>query len=162
PWTAANPGICGTLRPSQRGRHRKGHRTGRRGQAEAPGSTEPGNEACGDSRRERPAPPGEHGRRSQRSTLEARRGGRRGRLDHGSSTPYQRRTTRLSGGGFVLLDYTDSADPSLVYLEGRTSGTFLEKPEEVDAYRNVFASLTESALTESQSSKLLKQLQKET
>jgi len=66
------------------------------------------------------------------------------------------------GGGFVLLDYTDSADPSLVYLEGRTSGTFLEKPEEVDAYRNVFASLTESALTESQSSKLLKQLQKET
>ncbi|WP_241485153.1 helix-turn-helix domain-containing protein [Nocardiopsis potens] len=66
------------------------------------------------------------------------------------------------GGGFVLLDYADSVDPSLVYLEGRTSGTFLEKPEEVDAYRNVFASLAESALSESQSGKLLKQLQKET
>jgi CRISPR-associated protein Cas6/Cse3/CasE subtype I-E len=32
------------------------------------------------------------------------------------------------GSDFVILDYADPLDPSLVYLEGRTSGTFLEKP----------------------------------
>ncbi|WDZ88922.1 DUF5753 domain-containing protein [Nocardiopsis sp. HUAS JQ3] len=66
------------------------------------------------------------------------------------------------GSGFVILDYADKSDPSLVYLEGRTRGTFLEQTEEVDDYRQVLASLMRSALSESESIKTLKQLLKET
>lgn len=65
------------------------------------------------------------------------------------------------GSGFVILDYADTSDPSLVYLEGRTGGTFLEKTEEVGDYRQVFASLMRSALSENESVKTLKRLLKE-
>ncbi len=65
------------------------------------------------------------------------------------------------GGGFVILDYADAADPSLVYLEGRTGGTFLEKPEELEDYRRVFASLMRSALSEEESIRSIKQFQEE-
>ena len=65
------------------------------------------------------------------------------------------------GSGFVILDYDDEPDPSLVYLEGRTGGTFLEKSEEVDDYRQVLTSLMRSALSETESIKTLKKLLKE-
>ncbi len=65
------------------------------------------------------------------------------------------------GSGFVILDYADELDPSLVYLEGRTGGTFLEKPEELDDYRRVFASLMRSALSETETLKALKKLLRE-
>ncbi|MEU3310954.1 DUF5753 domain-containing protein [Nocardiopsis sp. NPDC006832] len=65
------------------------------------------------------------------------------------------------GSGFVILDYADESDPSLVYLEGRTGGTFLEKKEEVDDYRQVLTSLMRSALSENESLKALKNLMKE-
>lgn len=60
------------------------------------------------------------------------------------------------GSGFVILGYADVSDPSLVYLEGRTGGTFLEKTEKVDDYRQVLASLMRSALSENESLKTLK------
>ncbi|WP_234402083.1 Scr1 family TA system antitoxin-like transcriptional regulator [Thermobifida halotolerans] len=62
------------------------------------------------------------------------------------------------GSGFVILDYADELDPSLVYLEGRTGGTFLEKPEELDDCRRVFASLVRSALSETEALKAPKKL----
>ncbi|WP_150252488.1 helix-turn-helix domain-containing protein [Nocardiopsis deserti] len=65
------------------------------------------------------------------------------------------------GSGFVILDYADESDPSLVYLEGRTRGTFLEQDEEVDDYRRVFASLMRSALSENESAKTFKRVLKE-
>ncbi|WP_026117044.1 DUF5753 domain-containing protein [Nocardiopsis valliformis] len=65
------------------------------------------------------------------------------------------------GSGFVILDYADESDPSLVYLEGRTGGTFLEKNHEVNDYRQVLASLMRSALSEHESLKTLKTLLKE-
>lgn len=65
------------------------------------------------------------------------------------------------GSGFVILDYADNSDPSLVYLEGRTGGTFLETTEEVEDYRQVLASLMRSALSENESIKTLKKLVKE-
>ena len=65
------------------------------------------------------------------------------------------------GSGFVILDYADESDPSLVYLEGRTGGTFLEKTEEIDDYRQVLASLMRSALSESESIKALKKILEE-
>ncbi len=65
------------------------------------------------------------------------------------------------GSGFVILDYADELDPSLVYMEGRTGGTFLEKPQELDDYRKVFASLMRSALSEAETIKSLKKLLKE-
>jgi transcriptional regulator with XRE-family HTH domain len=65
------------------------------------------------------------------------------------------------GSGFVILDYSDSRDPSLVYLEGRTGGNFLEKEAELTDYRRVFTSLTRSALGEAETIKALKKLLKE-
>ncbi|MGW5876005.1 helix-turn-helix domain-containing protein [Nocardiopsis terrae] len=65
------------------------------------------------------------------------------------------------GSGFVILDYADPLDPSLVYLEGRTGGTFLEKNEELEDYRKVFASLMRSALSEAETIKALKTMLKE-
>ncbi|RNL87686.1 helix-turn-helix domain-containing protein [Halostreptopolyspora alba] len=65
------------------------------------------------------------------------------------------------GSGFVILDYTDDLDKSLVYLEGRTGGTFLEKDEELDDYRKVYSSLVQSSLSQLETIKALKKLLKE-
>src|SRR5690625_1101160 len=65
------------------------------------------------------------------------------------------------GSGFVILDYADDLDHSLVYLEGRTGGTFLEKDEEVEDYRRVYGSLVRPSLSQIETIKALKKLLKE-
>ena len=42
-----------------------------------------------------------------------------------------------------------------MYLEGETSGTFLEKKETIEAYRNVLRKLDEIALSEDQSREVI-------
>lgn len=65
------------------------------------------------------------------------------------------------GSGFVILDYESDLDPSLIYLEGRTGGTFLEKTPELGDYRRVFASLMRAAFSEAETIKVLNALKKE-
>jgi transcriptional regulator with XRE-family HTH domain len=57
------------------------------------------------------------------------------------------------GGAFTLLEAPEYK--SVVYLEGETSGLFLEKPEEVAAYRNVIRELSSAALDEGESKELI-------
>lgn len=44
---------------------------------------------------------------------------------------------------------------SVIYLEGENSGLFLEKPEEVAAYRSVLEHLAAAALSEGESRDLI-------
>jgi len=57
---------------------------------------------------------------------------------------------------FTLMRFA-SIKP-IVYLESETSSLFLEAPIEVDAYRNILASLADTALDEGQSKELITQL----
>jgi transcriptional regulator with XRE-family HTH domain len=56
-------------------------------------------------------------------------------------------------GSFILM--TSDTYLPVVYLEGETSGTFLEKPPSINAYRTVLDALAEAALDEQQSRKLI-------
>lgn len=56
-------------------------------------------------------------------------------------------------GAFQLMESHDYKP--VVYLEGETSGVFLEKPEEITAYRNVLAELANAALEEGESKELI-------
>ena len=57
------------------------------------------------------------------------------------------------GGSFILLE-SDVYKP-VVYLEGETSGLFLEERAEIDAYRNVIKALHAVALNEDDSRQLI-------
>lgn len=51
-------------------------------------------------------------------------------------------------GGFAILDYRASEDPSIVYVEvGAAGDLFLEKPEDVAHYRESYSHLRASALS---------------
>jgi transcriptional regulator with XRE-family HTH domain len=41
-------------------------------------------------------------------------------------------------GGFAILDFDNSDDPSVVYLESHTGARYLEKPEELTEYRKIY------------------------
>ncbi len=56
-------------------------------------------------------------------------------------------------GAFRLMEFTEFKP--VAYLESETSSVFLEKPEEIQAYRNVLAALAEIALGEGQSRELI-------
>jgi hypothetical protein len=61
-------------------------------------------------------------------------------------TPAYRLTPGL-GGPFVIMDFPEAVDPSVVYLETDTDGLYLEEPDEVARYRHVFGHLRIAALT---------------
>ncbi|MBA0124516.1 helix-turn-helix domain-containing protein [Haloechinothrix sp. YIM 98757] len=56
-------------------------------------------------------------------------------------------------GPFTLLDV--KAFKPIVYLDSETSSLFLELPVEIDAYRNILATLEDTALDEGQSRELI-------
>ncbi|SNR41291.1 Helix-turn-helix domain-containing protein [Haloechinothrix alba] len=56
-------------------------------------------------------------------------------------------------GPFTLLDVKEFKP--IVYLESETSSLFLELPVEIDAYRNILATLEDTALDEGQSRELI-------
>jgi Domain of unknown function (DUF5753) len=56
-------------------------------------------------------------------------------------------------GAFTLLEAPEYQ--SVVYLEGETTGLFLEKRDEIAAYRNVLAELSAAALDEGESKELI-------
>ncbi|RCV57272.1 helix-turn-helix domain-containing protein [Marinitenerispora sediminis] len=59
-------------------------------------------------------------------------------------------------GCMVILDYPDPLDPSIVYLETRSEGLYLEEPAQVAGYRQAFEHLSMDALSKSGSIEFLK------
>ncbi len=59
-------------------------------------------------------------------------------------------------GSFVLLEFDDA--PSVVHLEGRSSGLFLERPDEVESYKIAIDELGASALSKDDSLQLIEQV----
>jgi transcriptional regulator with XRE-family HTH domain len=56
-------------------------------------------------------------------------------------------------GGCRLMEFVEFRP--VVYVEEETAGLFLEKPEEICAYRNIFSSLAQVALDEGESKELI-------
>jgi len=51
-----------------------------------------------------------------------------------------------SGGPFVILDFPETVDPTVVYLETATDGLYLEDSAEIARYRTLFSHLCLTAL----------------
>ncbi len=56
-------------------------------------------------------------------------------------------------GAFYLMEFAEFKP--VAYLESETSSVFLERPEEIQAYRNILAALADTALSERQSRELI-------
>lgn len=64
----------------------------------------------------------------------------------------------LTGGSFAILDFSTNgraAEPSIVYSDGLTGALYLDKPREVAAYDEVWASIWQVSLNEVESKKLI-------
>lgn len=61
-------------------------------------------------------------------------------------------------GSTVILDYADDLDPSIVYLETRGHGVYLEKPSQVSEYRNAIDDVAADALSKAASIELMRNL----
>jgi Domain of unknown function (DUF5753) len=59
-------------------------------------------------------------------------------------------------GQFVILDF--AADPSVVHVEAKTTGLFLDEPDKVALYRLTVEKLTDLALDEQTSVRLLRSI----
>lgn len=60
--------------------------------------------------------------------------------------PYSAGAHPAMDGSFTILGFPEPTDPDIVYLEQWTSSLYLEKPEEVELYRNMYDHLRASAL----------------
>ncbi len=58
-------------------------------------------------------------------------------------------------GPFMIYDFSEPADPPVVYLETATSGLYLETPEELRRYTLLFDHLRAAAMKPRDSSELL-------
>jgi Domain of unknown function (DUF5753) len=56
-------------------------------------------------------------------------------------------------GAFYLMEFAEFKP--VAYLESETSSLFLEKPEEIQAYRRILGALADTALGEGQSGELI-------
>lgn len=61
-------------------------------------------------------------------------------------------------GSTVILDYVDERDPSIVYLETRGHGIYLETPGQVADYRRALDDVTTDALSKAASVELMKRM----
>jgi hypothetical protein len=61
-------------------------------------------------------------------------------------------------GEFSILEFPDSKDPDVVYLEQKTSGLVLEDPSELDCYSMMFTRLSAQALDPDQSAAFIASL----
>lgn len=70
--------------------------------------------------------------------------------------------SRASGTGpFVLLDFPDDDEGSIVYSEGPTGALYLDKAGELATYNAIWASVAERILSEEQSVRLIRSAAKE-
>lgn len=63
-----------------------------------------------------------------------------------------------SGGPFVVLEFPDTVDPAIVYLETDTDGLYLEEPDEVARYRTLMKHLVMTALRPGETVTRLRQM----
>ncbi|HZN77354.1 MAG TPA: DUF5753 domain-containing protein, partial [Micromonosporaceae bacterium] len=71
------------------------------------------------------------------------------------------RAAAMANGAFTILDFPDNAEPSTVYSQGLTGALYLDKPAEVTAYEDVWASIHTASLDEAASQKLIKRIAEE-
>ncbi|MFC4560815.1 helix-turn-helix domain-containing protein [Nocardiopsis mangrovi] len=63
-----------------------------------------------------------------------------------------------SFGSMVILDYADELDPSIVYVETRAEGLYMEDPAQVGGYRRAFDHVVVDALSKAGSIDLMKKI----
>jgi transcriptional regulator with XRE-family HTH domain len=63
-----------------------------------------------------------------------------------------------SGGPFVILEFPEPVDPTVVYLETDTDGIYLEEPDEIARYRNLMNHLRLAALRPGETTAQLRQM----
>ncbi|MDA2808966.1 Scr1 family TA system antitoxin-like transcriptional regulator [Nocardiopsis sp. LSu2-4] len=59
-------------------------------------------------------------------------------------------------GSMVILDYAEDIDPSIVYLETRSEGLYLEEAAQVAGYRTAFEHVCMDALPKADSAAYLR------
>jgi Domain of unknown function (DUF5753) len=64
-------------------------------------------------------------------------------------------------GTFAILDFPDAEDPDVVYAENATGGLFLEKSDELKKYHSIFDTISSTALTPEESTKMIEMLVEE-
>jgi hypothetical protein len=64
-------------------------------------------------------------------------------------------------GQYSILEFSDAADSSVVYIEGVTSDLYLEKAHDVQKYTVMYEHLRAQALNVDQSRQLIEDLAKE-
>lgn len=69
--------------------------------------------------------------------------------------PFDHGEYAAMGAPFVVFEFTDPADPKIVYLEQPTRNIYLERPDEVDFYRALFDEAREQALSSEASGRLI-------
>jgi transcriptional regulator with XRE-family HTH domain len=64
-------------------------------------------------------------------------------------------------GSFAILEFPWEDDPGVVYVEGRATADYLERPHELEDYKQVFAELRELALPPDASVDMLRRVAKD-
>jgi transcriptional regulator with XRE-family HTH domain len=64
-------------------------------------------------------------------------------------------------GTFAILDFPEAEDPDVVYAENATGGLFLEKSDELKKYHSIFDTISSTALTPEESTKMIEMLVEE-
>lgn len=72
--------------------------------------------------------------------------------------PFDRGGHSAAGGSFAILRFAEADLPDIVYIEQLTGALYLERPEEIDHYREVMNSLSAEAETPAESERQLKGL----
>jgi transcriptional regulator with XRE-family HTH domain len=72
--------------------------------------------------------------------------------------PFDRGGHSAAGGSFAILRFADSDLPDIVYIEQLTGALYLDRPEELDHYREVMNSLSAEAETPAESKRQLTSL----
>ncbi|HUA41562.1 MAG TPA: helix-turn-helix transcriptional regulator [Streptosporangiaceae bacterium] len=72
--------------------------------------------------------------------------------------PFDRGGHSAAGGAFAILRFADADLPDIVYIEQLTGALYLDRPEELDHYREVMNSLSAEAETPADSERQLTRL----
>ena len=72
--------------------------------------------------------------------------------------PFDRGGHSAAGGSFAILRFAEPDLPDIVYIEQLTGALYLDRPEEIDHYREVMNSLSAEAETPAESEAQLKKL----
>lgn len=63
-----------------------------------------------------------------------------------------------TSGAFTILDYTNELDLPIVYVDTTETGIYMEEPEQVSVYKQIFTHVSMDALSKAASIELMKQI----